>query len=117
MWSIGGEGGIVAPMTSRELEFAQMHAALCQALADPKRLLILDALRDGESSVNELVEALGIPQPNVSQHLAVLRERNLVHTRRDGQRVLYSVAYPQVIQAMDLLREVMAAQMPAGSDR
>ncbi|MFO7549738.1 MAG: metalloregulator ArsR/SmtB family transcription factor [Acidimicrobiia bacterium] len=101
-------------MTVRELEFVQMHAALCQALADPKRLLILDALRDGESSVNELVEALGLPQPNVSQHLSVLRDRGLVRARREGQRVLYSVEYPQVIQAMDLLREVMAAQMTAG---
>lgn len=100
-------------MTTLEREFADLHAAVCQALADPKRLLILNALRDEERSVGDLVDDLRIPQPNVSQHLAVLRDRGLVSSRRDGQRVLYSVAYPQVIQAMDLLREVMAAQLLA----
>lgn len=98
-------------MNPLEREFVDLHAAVCQALADPKRLLILNSLRDGERSVGDLVEELDLPQPNVSQHLAVLRERGMVETRRDGQRVLYSVAYPQVIKAMDLLREVMAAQL------
>lgn len=88
-------------------EFADLHAHICKGLADPKRLLILNALREGERSVSDLVEELDLAQANVSQHLAVLRERGLVVTRRDGQRVFYSVSSDKIIQAMDLLREVM----------
>lgn len=88
-------------------EFADLHAHICKGLADPKRLLILNALRDGERSVSDLVDELALPQANVSQHLAVLRERGLVETRRDGQRVFYSVTSDKIIRAMDLLREVM----------
>lgn len=88
-------------------EFAELHAQICKGLADPKRLLILNALRGGERSVNDLCDELDLPQANVSQHLAVLRERGLASTRRDGQRIFYSVSSPKIIQAMDLLREVM----------
>lgn len=88
-------------------EFADLHAHICKGLADPKRLLILNALRDGERSVSDLVDDLSLPQANVSQHLAVLRERGLVETRREGQRVFYSVTSNKIILAMDLLREVM----------
>jgi ArsR family transcriptional regulator len=63
------------------------------------------------------VDQLDLPQANVSQHLAVLRERGLVEGRRDGQRVFYSVSSPKIIQAMDLLREVMHDQAPAAKTR
>jgi ArsR family transcriptional regulator len=99
---------------SLEREFVELHAEVCAGLADPKRLMILDALRSGERSVSEICEALGLPQPNVSQHLAVLRERGLVAVRREGQRMMYAVATPKIIQAMDLLREVMAERHAAG---
>jgi ArsR family transcriptional regulator len=100
-----------------ELEFNQLHAHICKGLADPKRLMILDALRGDELSVTDLVDQLDLPQANVSQHLAVLRERGLVEGRRDGQRVFYSVSSPKIIQAMDLLREVMHDQAPAAKTR
>jgi DNA-binding transcriptional ArsR family regulator len=94
-------------MADLSTEFNELHAQICKGLADPKRLLILNALRDGERSVTDLCEELDLPQANVSQHLAVLRDRGLADTRRDGQRVFYSVSSPKIIQAMDLLREVM----------
>lgn len=94
-------------MTDLSAEFAELHAHICKGLADPKRLLILNALRHGERSVTDICEELDLPQANVSQHLAVLRERGLAETRRDGQRVFYSVSSPKIIAAMDLLREVM----------
>jgi ArsR family transcriptional regulator len=94
-------------MADLSSEFAQLHAQICKGLADPKRLLILNALRDGERSVTDLCDELGLPQANVSQHLAVLRDRGLAETRREGQRVYYSVSSPKIIAAMDLLREVM----------
>jgi len=97
-------------MTDLQREFADLHAHICKGLADPKRLLILNALRDGERSVSDLVDELDIPQANVSQHLAILRDRGLTETRREGQRVFYSVTSPKIIEAMDLLREVMHLQ-------
>ena len=88
-----------------------MHASVCKGRADPKRLLILNALRDGERSVSEICDAVDLPQANVSQHLAVLREKGLVTARKDGQWVYYSMSSPKIMQALDLLREVMSEQL------
>ncbi|MDJ0959351.1 MAG: metalloregulator ArsR/SmtB family transcription factor [Acidimicrobiia bacterium] len=98
-------------MSSIRNELYQLHASVCKGLADPKRLLILNALRDGERSVTDLVDDLDIPQANVSQHLAVLRDRGLVTGRRDGQWVYYSLTSTKIVEAMDLLREVMNEQL------
>ncbi|HSL24904.1 MAG TPA: metalloregulator ArsR/SmtB family transcription factor [Acidimicrobiia bacterium] len=89
-------------------EIHRLHANVCKGLADPKRLLIINSLRDGERSVTEICEELGIPQANISQHLATLREKGLVKSRKDGQWVYYSLASPKIAEAMDLLRQVMA---------
>ena len=94
-------------MSTLRDEYYELHASVCKGLADPKRLLILDALREGERSVNEICELADLPQSNVSQHLAVLREKGLVVARRDGQRVYYAVASSKINQALDLLLEVM----------
>ena len=98
-------------MNDLTAEFAELHARICKGLADPKRLLILNALRDSELSVTELCDALDLPQANISQHLGVLRDRGLVASRRDGQWVYYSLTSNKIIQALDLLREMMAEQM------
>jgi ArsR family transcriptional regulator len=97
-------------MTSVRRELYQLHASVCKGLGDPKRLLIINALRDGERTVSEMVDELGIPQANVSQHLAVLREKGLVRYRKDGQWAYYSLTSHKIVTAMDLLREVMAEQ-------
>ena len=94
-------------MSTLRDEYYELHASVCKGLADPKRLLILDALREGERSVNDICEVADLPQTNVSQHLAVLREKGLVVARRDGQRVYYAVASKKINQALDLLLEVM----------
>lgn len=65
------------------------------ALSDPTRLALLDALRDGERPVGELVDALGCPQPKVSRHLKVLKEAGIVRDRRDGRNVLYALSTPR----------------------
>lgn len=98
-------------MSSVRQELYQLHASVCKGLADPKRLFILNALRDGERSVTSICEAVDLPQANVSQHLAILREKGLVAARKDGQRVYYSVTSPKILEAIDLLREVMAEQL------
>ncbi len=88
-------------------ELLRLHAAVCKGLSDPKRLMILDALRHGERTVTDLCQALELPQANTSQHLAILREKGMVRVRRYGQYSYYSVASPKILQAMDLMREVM----------
>lgn len=89
----------------------RMHAQICKALADPKRLLILNELRDGEKTVGEMASSLELPQATVSQHLAILRQRSLVYSRRHGVNVFYTIANQKVIRAFDLLRDVMAEQL------
>jgi len=89
-------------------ELQELHARVCKAIADPKRLLMINELRDGELSVGDISEALGISQSNASQHLAVLRDRGVVTTRRDGTTVYYRLRSPKIVQAVDLLREFLA---------
>ncbi len=88
-------------------EIVLLHAQICQGLADPKRILILYALADGPRRVTDLVETLGLPQPTVSHHLKVLRERGLVAARQEGPTIYYVLADRRVIQALDLLREIL----------
>lgn len=97
-------------------EMNDLHARLCKAIADPKRLLILDALRDGARAVGELADELQLSQPNTSQHLAILRDRNIVATARSGNTIYYSLTSTKVLDAIDLLREFMAEFMVAESE-
>ena len=89
----------------------RLQAEICKTLADPKRLMILHELREGEKAVGQLVVELGLPQANVSQHLAILRERGIVTARREGTNVYYSLASPKIAEACDLVREVLVDQL------
>lgn len=89
----------------------ELYARVCKALADPKRLLIINELRDGARSVGDIASALRISQPNVSRHLAVLRDRGFVNAERVGSSVQYSLASPNILRAVDLLREFMVDQL------
>ncbi|MEM5367041.1 metalloregulator ArsR/SmtB family transcription factor [Paraburkholderia azotifigens] len=79
--------------------------ALLKVLANPDRLLLMCQLSQGEMSVGELEEQLGIRQPTLSQQLGVLRENELVATRRDGKNIFYSVASPEALAVMAVLYE------------
>jgi DNA-binding transcriptional ArsR family regulator len=92
-------------------EISELHARVCKALADPKRLLIINELRDGPRPVGAIASALGTSQPNVSRHLAVLRDRGFVSAQRFGSSVHYTLASPVILQAIDLLREFMAEEL------
>ena len=85
-----------------------LHAQMCQGLADPTRILILYSLSESPRYVNELAEVLDVSQPTVSRHLKVLRDRGLVTATREGNTVHYALRDRRVIQALDLLRAVMA---------
>ena len=89
-------------------EIYELYARVCKAIADGKRLLIINELRDGPRTVSELAGALGVPQANASQHLAVLRDRGIVTARRSGSNISYSLTSQKVVQAVDLLYEFMA---------
>lgn len=88
-------------------EMEELVSAMCKALNDPKRLMVLYALREGELSVGELSTLLASPQSNVSQHLAILRDRGLIEAGRHGNNVFYSLRHPKVLEAIDVLRQVM----------
>ncbi len=106
---------IVMAMSEIREELYQLHASVCKGFADPKRLILINALRDGERSVTELCDITQIQQANASQHLAILKNKGLVSSRREGQRVYYKVTSPKINEALDLLLDVMAEQltMPA----
>jgi ArsR family transcriptional regulator len=96
---------------SLEQEVNLLHAQVCQGLADPKRILLLYALANGPRRVTDLAESLNIPQPSVSHHLKILRERGLVLAERNGTAVYHSLADHRVIEALDLLRGMLADQL------
>jgi len=90
-----------------EREIHGLHANLCSALADPKRLMILYTLSEGPQNVGDLALRLNLPQPTTSRHLKVLRDRGLVSHERSGGTVIYSLTDARVIEALDLLRSVL----------
>src|SRR3989338_9008291 len=92
----------------------QMHAEVCKSMANPTRLKIMNLLRAGEKSVEELRERLKLPKANLSQHLGVLRQHRIVSTRRAGLNIYYKVANPKMIRACDILREVLLEQLQEG---
>jgi ArsR family transcriptional regulator len=84
----------------------QRTAVIGRALADPKRLCVLESLADGEASVSDLSSRVGCQVPNMSQHLAVLRAAGLVSSRRDGSTVYYRLADPRVLEAFRLIQSI-----------
>jgi DNA-binding transcriptional ArsR family regulator len=90
-----------------ETEVTQLHAEICAGLADPNRILILYELSQSNRNVTELSTNLSMPQPLVSRHLKVLRERGMVTFKRQGTVIEYRLADQRLIEALDLLRAVM----------
>ncbi|HZX34360.1 MAG TPA: metalloregulator ArsR/SmtB family transcription factor [archaeon] len=88
-----------------------MHAELCKTLADAKRLKIIYLLGDGEKSVSELVRDSGFRQANVSQHLAILRQKGVITSRRNGTTLYYKIAFPKMVKACNLIRDVLLEQI------
>jgi uncharacterized protein (TIGR00375 family) len=91
----------------------EMQAEICKTLTNPKRIEILLTLKNEEKSVSELVTALGVSKANVSQHLAVMRHKGILVTRRDGVNIFYRVSNPKVIEACTLMKEVLIEQHAA----
>lgn len=85
----------------------ELHAELLKALAHPKRLEILQLLREKELNVSTMQEMLGLPQANLSQHLTILREAGVVSFKKEGNQVTYKIAHQNFVKTSDLMREVL----------
>jgi ArsR family transcriptional regulator len=99
----------VDPIVIKEIEM--LHDRVCYALADPKRLMILYHLSLGRLSVGTLSTELELPQTTVSRHLRILRDRGLVEPHREGTTIFYSLSDARIIQALDLMRELVRNQV------
>jgi ArsR family transcriptional regulator, virulence genes transcriptional regulator len=100
------------PRYAMDKKLYEMQAELCKTLSNPKRLEILDILKEvGEICVNELAERLEIPKANTSQHLAVLRQAGVVNTRKDGINVHYSLRSKKITEACYLTRDILIERL------
>ena len=103
-------------MVPPSTEINNLHAHICSAVSDPTRILLLYALADGPCNVTQLTEALGQPQSTVSRHLAILRGAGLVWAERSGRQVVYALSDDRVIQALELMRSILADRVIKHAD-
>lgn len=96
-----------AKKTSQTKTIYEMQAEICSALANPVRLQILDLLAGGEKNASELLEVLGVPKANLSQHLAVLKDAGIIQARKEGLYQYMSLAIPKIKDACSLVRSVL----------
>jgi ArsR family transcriptional regulator len=89
----------------------KMHADLCKVFTSPIRIEILSLLRDGKKTVSELVKLTGLNQPNISQHLHVMREKKIVKTEKQGNNVYYSLTNQKISEAFEIIREILQDQL------
>ncbi len=96
-------------------EMYQRHAELCKVFASPTRLEIVDLLRSKELSVTALVEKTKMGQANISQHLAIMKYKGIVTSRRSGTNVYYALADSRIVAAFDIICEVLAKKRMIGA--
>lgn len=107
-------------LTTEKIDIDALQAAATEAcgllkvLANPDRLLLLCQMSQGELCVGDLEEVTGIRQPTLSQQLTVLREEQLVNTRREGKQIFYSIASKEAIAVMQVLYELYCKSSKGG---
>jgi DNA-binding transcriptional ArsR family regulator len=92
-------------------ELRLFKAEFFKALAHPTRIAIVEMIREGELSAGALIERLGLEQANASQHLAVMRTKQIVISRKAGNQVFYSVRDPRIIEVLDIMRSYFYSQL------
>jgi DNA-binding transcriptional ArsR family regulator len=92
-------------------ELRRFKAEIFQALAHPTRIAIVELLRNGEMSAGQLIEQLGLEQANASQHFSVLRTKQIVVNRKEGNQVFYSLRDPVLIEVLDVLKRYFYSQL------
>jgi ArsR family transcriptional regulator, virulence genes transcriptional regulator len=98
-------------MKSFNFKLFELQAELCQMMANPKRVALIDILGRGECSVGELAKALSSSISATSQHLRTLKDKNVVLNRKDGQTVYYKLKNPKLIEGCHIMREVLLEEM------
>ena len=88
----------------------ELHADLCKIFSNAKRLEIIDSLKDKEMSARELIARIGLSKANLSQHMSVLKLKGVILARREGVNIYYRIANPKILQACQLIREVLFEQ-------
>lgn len=94
-----------------ERRLLELHAATCSILAHPTRLAMIEALRDGERTVSDLVRTVGTSAGNLSQHLGAMRQCGVVESRRDGRYAFYRISDARILTAFRLMREVLLSRL------
>ena len=94
-------------MKVRNYEIFKLHATFCKTMANPKRLIILTALGEKEMTVGEFSELLSLPIANVSQHLKLLRDQDIVTARKEGNKAYYTLTDDRLIEACNLVRTII----------
>ncbi|GAB6138246.1 ArsR/SmtB family transcription factor [Halanaerobaculum tunisiense] len=89
----------------------ELHAEICKAIASPKRIEILYLLLNEEKNVSKLAQEMETSTANVSQHLSILREKKIVCTRKEGLNVFYEICSPKMVEALEIMKEVMLEQL------
>ncbi|MCH8067976.1 MAG: winged helix-turn-helix transcriptional regulator [Candidatus Marinimicrobia bacterium] len=89
----------------------EMHANVCAALGNAKRIQIIDLLQAGEKTAGTLVNEMGISKANLSQHLQVMKSKGLLLSRREGVSIFYRISNPKIVAACQLMRAVLLEQL------
>jgi len=92
-------------------ELRRFKAEIFQALGHPTRIAIVEKLRNGEMSAGQLIEQLGLEQANASQHFTVLRSKQIVVNRKEGNQVFYSLRDPVLVEVLDILKRYFYSQL------
>src|SRR4030066_1446112 len=87
------------------------HAEMCQVFSHPKRLEVINVLRDGEMTVTGLSQKVGLTVGNLSQHLSMMKARHILLSRKEGNMVYYRIANPKLIRCFDMMREMLFEQI------
>ncbi|MHB8485224.1 MAG: ArsR/SmtB family transcription factor [Candidatus Acidiferrales bacterium] len=97
--------------THPQAEVYARHAEMCKVFSHPLRLQVLNTLQKKEMSVTDMADRLGVAIGNLSQHLNMMKHRRVLRTRKDGNVVYYRLANPKILDAFDLIREILLEQM------
>ena len=92
-------------------EVYKIHAEICKIFSNPVRLEILNLLRDKELPVSELIEKTKLSQANISQHLSIMKSKDIVTSNRKGKNIYYKLTNPKIVVASDIIKEVLTERL------
>ncbi|MBS3159762.1 winged helix-turn-helix transcriptional regulator [Candidatus Woesearchaeota archaeon] len=92
-------------------ELYKIHAEMCKVFSNSTRLEILNLLRDRELSVTELIEKTKLSQANISQHLSIMKSKDIVISDRKGKNIYYKLTNPRIIKAFDIIKEILTEKL------